>query len=147
MDKPPPHFALFNEIGIIAQLSRTVMEEELPDGLTAPHFGVLNHLTRVRDGQTPLALATAFQVPKTTMTHTLGGLEARGLVELRPNPKDGRSKQVWLTDKGRAQRLEAVARVSARMGPFAEAFPAEDVARLLPDLVKIREFLDKARDP
>ena len=94
-------FRFFNEIGIIEQLSRAQLEARLPDGMIAPHFAVLNHLTRVRDGQTPLALARAFQVPKTTMTHTLKGLEQHRLVEMRPNPEDGRSKRVWLTDQGR----------------------------------------------
>jgi DNA-binding MarR family transcriptional regulator len=95
------YFELFNEIGILAQLSRALFEARLPKGLTVPHFSVLNHLVRLGDGKTPLALARAFQVPKTTRTHTLSGLEARGLVDLAPNPRDGRSKRVRLTP-GRA---------------------------------------------
>ncbi len=86
----PNYFKLFNEIGIIEQLSRSSLEAHLPDGLIAPHFTVLNHLIRVQDGQTPLVLARAFQVPKTSMTHTLGGLESRGLIALKANPEDGR---------------------------------------------------------
>ena len=89
MDNETRHlyFSFFNEIGIIAQLSRAAMEVRLPNGLTLPHFSVVNHLTRVRDGQTPLALAKAFQVPKTTMTHTLAGLLKHGFVDMRPNPE------------------------------------------------------------
>ncbi len=72
---PPPIFALFNEIGIINQLAAALFESRLPPGVLVSHFSVLNHLIRVRDGATPLQLANAFQVPKTTMTHTLAGLE------------------------------------------------------------------------
>ena len=46
-------FQLFNEIGIIGQLSRAMFEARLPDGLLLTHFTVINHLIRVKDGQTP----------------------------------------------------------------------------------------------
>jgi DNA-binding MarR family transcriptional regulator len=140
------YFSFFNEIGIIEQLSRALLERQLPDGLLVPHFSVLNHLIRVKDGQTPLALARAFQVPKTTMTHTLSGLTSRDLVELRPNPKDGRSKCVWITEKGRTFRNEAIASLAPDVDRMAEQFPADGVARLTPELARIREYLDKARD-
>lgn len=74
------------------------MEARLPEGLISPHFTVLNHLIRVSDGPTPIMLARAFQVPTTTMTHTVSRLVKHRLVEMRPNPKDGRSKRVWITD-------------------------------------------------
>lgn len=140
------YFALFNEIGIIGQLSRARMEAELPDGLLSSHFGVLNHLIRVKDGQTPLKLASAFQVPKTTMTHTLMGLEKHGLVEMRPNPKDGRSKCVWITDAGVSLRNETIMKLGANMQDLAEAFPTEKIGDLVPRLAEIRKFLDAARD-
>ncbi|MEZ5791707.1 MAG: hypothetical protein R3D34_13310 [Nitratireductor sp.] len=68
------YFQFFNEIGIISQLGSAIMEALLPPGFLISHFSVLNHLTRVCDGRTPLEIARAFQVPKTTMTHTLSGL-------------------------------------------------------------------------
>lgn len=57
-------FAVFTETGIIAQLISTLLESRLPKGMVAAQFGVLNHLTSRPDGQTPLQLARAFQVPK-----------------------------------------------------------------------------------
>ncbi len=142
----PAYFALFNEIGILSQLSRAALEARLPNGLLVTHFGVVNHLIRVKDGQTPLVLARAFQVPKTSMTHTLAGLERHGLVEMRPNPKDARSKCVWLTDAGRAFRDQAVADISFMMAPLAEAFAPERAAALLPELAALRQVMDAARD-
>ncbi|MEO0939246.1 MAG: MarR family transcriptional regulator [Pseudomonadota bacterium] len=142
----PLYFQLFNEIGIINQLSRAAAEARFEDGLLITHFSVLNHLIRVRDGQTPLALARAFQVPKTSMTHTLAGLEKRGLIEMRPNPKDGRSKQVWLTEAGRAWRDGAIQGMGQSFMALADAFPAERIADVLPLLTEMRQFLDKARE-
>ena len=143
---PSRIFEVFNEIGIIEQLSRARLEARLPDGIIAPHFGVLNHLIRVEDGRTPGDLARAFQVPKTTMTHTLKGLVERGLVEERPNPKDGRSKCIWLTDQGRALRNAAIADVGAQMGVLADGFGLERVAAMLPELRALRVFLDENRE-
>ncbi len=140
------YFSLFNEIGIIEQLSRAQFEARLPEGFLVSHFSVLNHLIRVQDGRTPLELARAFQVPKTTMTHTLAGLEKHALVEMRPNPGDGRSKCVWLTEKGRAFRNEAIASMREDMAGFAEHFQPRTVADLVPRLTEIRQYLDAARD-
>ena len=48
------YFRLFNEIGIIGQLSRTLLEARLPPGFVMAQFSVLNHLVRVGDGRLPL---------------------------------------------------------------------------------------------
>ena len=140
------YFELFNEIGILGQLSRALFEARLPDGLVLPHFTVINHLIRVQDGQTPLALARAFQVPKTSMTHTLAGLEKRGLVEMRVNPDDARSKQVWLTDAGRAFRDQAIAGMAPDVGAFADALEVDDLMQVISKLEHLRKRLDAARD-
>lgn len=139
-------FEVFNEIGIIEQLSRAILEARLPNGLIAPHFTVLNHLTRVADGRTPVDMARAFQVPKTSMTHTLKGLEAHGLVELRANPGDGRSKQVWLTDKGRSLRAEVIDAMGPDLARLAAGFDMERLLAIKPVLTDLRIFLDQARD-
>jgi DNA-binding MarR family transcriptional regulator len=138
-------FSLFNEIGIIEQLARAQLEARLPEGLITPHFTVLNHLVRVQDGRTPLDLARAFQVPKTSMTHTLAGLEALGLVEMRPNPEDKRSKQVWLTEAGRSLREGAIAALVSQFADLAREFPAERVAAMLPALIELRQIMDARR--
>jgi DNA-binding MarR family transcriptional regulator len=139
-------FEVLNEIGIIAQLSRAAFEARLPQGYLLPHFSVLSHLVRVSDGQTPLVLARAFQVPKTSMTHTLAGLERAGLVEMRPNPEDGRSKRVWLTAQGRAFRERAIAALGPDIADILAALPPGDLAQALAPLRRLRMYLDRARD-
>lgn len=140
-------FPLLNEIGIIAQLSAAMFEARMPEGHLLSQFSVLNHLIRVRDGRTPLELARAFQVPKTTMTHTLTVLERRGHVRLSPNPRDGRSKLVWLTEEGRDYRNAAIAALEPDVAALARAFSPERAAALLPALAELREILDRARNP
>jgi DNA-binding MarR family transcriptional regulator len=133
-------------MGIVEQLSRAMLERVMPADLIQPHFGVMNHLVRVADGRTPLHLARAFQVPDTSMTHRLAGLVARGLVEDRPNPEDGRSERICLTDAGRTFRADTIAALRPSLGPLLAAFPPDRAAALLPDLDALRRVLDAARD-
>lgn len=138
-------FFLLREVSIIAQLAASMLEEKTPDGVLASHFGVLNHLLRVRDGATPLEIARAFQVPKTTMTHTLAGLEKRGWVETRPNPTDARSKQVFLTAAGQGFVEGMVDRLSRDFSDVERALPGLS-DRLLPDIQRLRAMLDARRN-
>ncbi|MCX7288369.1 MAG: MarR family transcriptional regulator [Rhodobacterales bacterium] len=139
--------AFFLEVGILAQLSRALFEARLQPGFTLSQFTVLNHLVRVRDGRTPLELARAFQVPKTSMTHSLAVLEQHGLVETRPNARDGRSKCVFITEAGRAFRLTALQAVAPESEALAGRFPAARLAAILPDLAELRQIMDAMRDP
>ena len=139
-------FEFFNEIGIINQLSTALFQKRLPDGVTVAQFSVLNHLTRVKDGQTPLKLASAFQVPKTSMTHTLAGLEKRGLVEMRKNERDGRSKTVWLTSAGRTFREMSIASLMADMARLQSQLNVPAMVKAVPTLSEVRKVLDQDRD-
>ncbi len=139
-------FAFFNEVGIINQLASAMFEARLPPGFLVSQFAVLNHLIRVQDGRTPLDLARAFQVPKTTMTHTLGLLERHGLVRLAPNPHDGRSKCVWITAAGAAFRAQAIATLAPDLLAVAQAFPADQIAAIIPSLTALRKVMDARRN-
>jgi DNA-binding MarR family transcriptional regulator len=52
------------------------------------------------DGITVARLAELARVRKQSMAQAVDQLEAAGYVERRPNPRDQRSKLVFLTDKG-----------------------------------------------
>ncbi len=145
-DEFGPIFAFFNEIGIIEQLSRARLEAHLPDGLIAPHFGVLNHVVRLGDGRTPLQIARAFQVPKTSMSHTLAVLQKRGLIEMTPNPEDARSKVVSITSAGRKVRDEAIMSLAPDFKEVLGHMDPERFKTTLPFLAELRETMDKARD-
>lgn len=139
-------FGFFNEIGIVSQLSSALFMRLIPGGLHLSHFIVLNHLVRVGDGRTPLQIATALQVTKATMTHTLGVLARHGFVEVVPNPADGRSKLVRLTAAGRSFRDEAISSLAPAFGFVAEALTPQEIAAVLPVLEKVRKLLDAERD-
>lgn len=139
-------FEVFKEIGIIEQLARAQLETRLPDGLIGPHFAVLNHLVNRGDGAVPIDMARAFQVPKTSMTHTIKGLAAQGLVDVRANPEDGRSKTVWLTQAGRNLRRRTIESLAPAFRAVTEEMDAAALIALLPVLVRLREVMDAARD-
>ncbi len=139
-------FTFFNEIGILSQLSGAAFEKAMPEGMTLPQFSVLNHLTRLGDGWSPLRISRAMQVTKGAMTNTLQHLEGKGLVDIRPDEKDGRAKQVFITAAGRAVRDACIASMIPYMNKFAADIPATDIAPALPLLQRAREWLDKERE-
>jgi DNA-binding MarR family transcriptional regulator len=80
------------------------------------------------------------------MTHSLAVLEREGLIEIRKNPRDGRSKLVYLTDAGRKFRQKTIDSLAPDVRRIAATFPPDQVARLLPDLEALRKFLDADRN-
>ena len=138
-------FAFFNEIGIINQLTTTLFAATLPDGLHPSHFAIINHLARLGDGRTPISIAGAMQVTKTTMTHSLKVLEDRNLIRTGPNPEDARGKLVWLTEHGREFRATAMAQVVDRFSGLLTEDIRAAMDRCRNDLVMIRRHLDENR--
>jgi DNA-binding MarR family transcriptional regulator len=138
-------FELFNEIGIVAQLARTQLTDKMPVGLMSSHFGILNHLIRVADGPTPMALANAFQIPKTTMTHTLKGLKTHRLISIKPCQDDGRSKRVWITDSGQRLRDQTIASLGPELASLLHLIPEQQLKTMIEALTTIRKQLDSNR--
>ena len=87
---------------------------------------------------TPTGLAAFFDMPLSTVLFRIGRLERRGHVDRIPNPDDGRSYLVSLSDEG--QRLLGTARPAFR--DYAEAVEA----RLGPERVEaLRAALEELR--
>jgi DNA-binding MarR family transcriptional regulator len=147
-DTPDPAlvFAVFTEIGIINQLSTTILESVLPPGMVAAQWGVLNHLSRRPQGRTPAQIADAFQVPRTSMTHSVAVLERLGYVETAANPADGRSKIVRATPAGLAFQGRVMAALAPEMARILAPLDPAIMAALLPGLTALRTVLDTARD-
>jgi DNA-binding MarR family transcriptional regulator len=140
------YFELFNEIGILSQLSRAMFEERLEPGFLLTHFSVLNHLIRVGDGKTPLSISSAFQVPKASMTHTLTGLSKAGYIETKENQQDKRSKLIYITAAGREFRDTAIQNFAPDVNEVAKQFSEADAEAIVPALKSLRETLDKMRN-
>jgi DNA-binding MarR family transcriptional regulator len=107
----------------VAQLARSRLSDELPEGLISSHFAVLNHLIRVGDGRTPMELSRSFQVAKTTMTHTLKGLEKHDLITIKNCTDDGRSKRVWITDASCKLRQQTISKVGQELTDLLQDIP------------------------
>ena len=89
--------ALRASIGLLLRRLRQVQA----DGeLTLPESAALTRLDR-GGPSTASALARLEQISPQSMGATLGALEARGLVERRPDPQDGRRIVLSVTDSGR----------------------------------------------
>ena len=138
-------FQMMNEIGIIQQLSVTELNRRLPDGMHFSHFSVINHLSRLGDGRTPARIAAAFQVTKATMTNTLSKLSSRGMINIRANPADGRSKLVYLTPEGKKFLIRAQAAVQPMLEQMDSDLDLEQLTGMLPQLQELREYLDTHR--
>jgi DNA-binding MarR family transcriptional regulator len=143
--KDRPDFLVFNEIAIIAQLATNRMERTLPAGMSSAQFGVLNHFYRRGGEETPAQLASAFQVTKGAMTHTLKQLESKGLVAVAAHGEDGRKKLVSITPEGVIAHNLAAAAVRPYLEQLREAFTDTDFQTALPFLRALRAWLDDNR--
>ncbi len=142
----PLAFDVFNEIGIIEQLARHEFERVMPNGLKQSQFMVLNHLVRLGDDKSPVNLAAAFQVTKGAMTNTIQRLDARGLIDVRSDPADGRGKLISITPAGRHMRAQCIKNLGPVLASLLREIPPQDFANILPVLRKVRSYLDSHRD-
>ncbi len=142
----PLLFRFFTEIGIIEQLARNRLQRRLPDSLKMPQFLLLNHLVRLGGEWRPARLAAAFQLTKGAMTNTLQRLEARGLVTVSADPRDGRGKLVGLTDAGRDMRERCVDSVGPLLERLSREVSEQEIAAAMPVLETVRRYLDSQRD-
>jgi DNA-binding MarR family transcriptional regulator len=83
-------------IGLLLRRLRQVKAE---GELTLPETAALTRLER-RGPATGAALAKLEQISQQSMGVTLGALEARGLVERRPDPDDRRQVFISITEAG-----------------------------------------------
>jgi len=141
----PIAFDFFVEIAVIDQLVSAEMARVLPDGVSMASFSLLNHLLSKGGSDSPVRLAQALQVTKGAITAMLKRLEARGLVVLSADPRDGRGKIVSLTPDGLQARNDAVAALDPLLATFLAAFPEPDLAAALPLLKRVRLDLNRRR--
>jgi len=84
-----------------SRLMRVAFTERV-SGLTQAQWGALAHLSR-HQGLNQVGLADLLEVQPITVARLVDKLAALGLVERRPDPKDRRAQQLFLT--GKAQPL------------------------------------------
>lgn len=139
-------FTLFNEIGIINQLSTARLARALAPDLNPSEFGVLNHFIRMGDGKSPSYLAKAFQMTKPSMTAILGKLAGKGYVEIVGSEEDRRRKIVTITAAGQAARQRGLVAMAPLASTLMAGQDVQALEQILPTLQTLREFLDQERN-
>jgi DNA-binding MarR family transcriptional regulator len=127
-DVPEVASALRVSIGLLLRRLRQVQA----DGeLTLPESSALTRLDRGGPA-TPSALARLEQISPQSMGATLSALEARGLVDRRPDPGDGRRVVVSLSETGRqALRNKRNARVEQLARALSSGFTHSELQQLM----------------
>ena len=114
----------------VARLMRKRFEQNARElGLTRSQCQVLAHLSR-NDGIQQGLLADILEVEPITLTRILDRLEAAGLVERRPHPKDRRIRRLSLTAAAHPLLAEIFAIGALTRGEAMEGIADEDRDRL-----------------
>ncbi|HEY2666510.1 MAG TPA: MarR family transcriptional regulator [Actinomycetota bacterium] len=115
----------------IGLLMRRLRQAQAEGELTLPETSALARLDRGGPA-TPSALAKLEQISPQSMGATLGGLEARGLVERRPDPEDGRQVVISATEAGlQALRNRRNARTEALAQALSNGFTRSELNELM----------------
>ena len=115
----------------IGLLRRQLGQRPVDGELTTPETAALARIDR-GGPTTASALAKLEQISPQSMGATLGALEARGLVERRPDPKDGRRAVLSITRAGlEALRLRRNARAEQLAQALSTGFTRTELKQLI----------------
>lgn len=78
-------------------------------------------------GLTQQALADRFHRSKVAAFHLITKLEGQGIVVRRPNPADGRSNLIHLTERGRAMVAKLIPLAQQNLDRAVEGIPKKDI--------------------
>jgi DNA-binding MarR family transcriptional regulator len=104
-----------------------------PAGLTSGQFSLLMSLNRP-EPPTIRAVAELLAMDRTTLTANLKPLERRGLVRIKIDQDDRRSRRLVLTAKGRAALIDALPAWQEGHAAIAPALAGRKTDRLRSDL-------------
>jgi DNA-binding MarR family transcriptional regulator len=115
----------------VGLLHRRMRQVQPPGELSLPESSALVRLERCGPA-TSSALARLEQISPQSMGATLAGLEARGLVERRSDPLDGRRVVLSLTEAGaRALRDKRDARTGQLARALSTGFSPAELGKLM----------------
>jgi DNA-binding MarR family transcriptional regulator len=127
----PDPFDLADSLRVsLGLLIRRIRQVQAGGELTMPETAALARLDRGGPA-TSSALARQEQISPQSMGATLAGLEARGLLERRPDPADGRRAVLSLTPAGReVLRTRRSARTRALARALEAGFTPAELSQL-----------------
>lgn len=105
--------------------------------LDAAHLGVIQYPGP--QGLRPSELAERLRMSKQAVNYQLGELERLGYIERRPDPEDGRSRRIALTERGVAAGHTIRDAVSEMEQEWARKLGNSQFAQLRALLVKLNE--------
>ena len=123
----------------IGLLLRRLRQVQVEGELTLPESSALTRLDR-GGPTTPGELAKLEQISPQSMGATLAALETRGLVERRPDPRDGRRVVLSVTEAGRDVLLD---RRNERTRQLAQALSAGFTPAELSQLMAAAPLLER----
>jgi len=141
--KPNPHELLFSRPGYLVrrlhQLHVSMFFEMCGDlGITPVQFGIL---TILGEGEMfeQVVLGEELGVDRSTMSNVVARLESRNLIGREASRRDGRSKCVWITAKGRKCLEDAQAQVEKVQGELVSALPEGEREQFVRNLRRLVE--------
>lgn len=95
-----------------------------------------------RDGTPSTKLGPRMGMEPTSLSRTLKGMEERGLIERRPDARDGRSVRIFLTEAGLGARRETASLVLGLNARIREKLGREAADELIGGLQKLAQVLE-----
>jgi DNA-binding MarR family transcriptional regulator len=125
---------------VLLQMFRTghavrelMLEAVAGTGITADEYAVLGLIGAMRS-VSPTDLAARLRVPPTTISRHAARMVDSGLARRVPNPDDGRSYLLELTEPGRKIVRTIAPRIRSLVERLAEVTDVEEIAAALVDL-------------
>lgn len=101
-----------------------------PLGLSTGQFPALLALWAT-EGQTQKDLVQQLGIEQATLANTLSRMERDGLISRKPCEEDGRVQRIFLTQKARALRDEAIGSAQAQNAVALEGFSEQEIEEFL----------------
>lgn len=121
--------------------SRALQSRAVKLGFSAGQFPILIELWN-EEGLTQRQLLDRVDVEQATMANTLARMERDGLIERRPHPQDRRAQLIFLTDRARELKNEALQAATEADEALFEGFRRFEKELMLE---YIRRAIDNAR--
>ncbi len=109
-------------------------------GLTRAQCAVLAHLAR-QEGINQAALAQILDIEPITLVHMLDRLEAAGLIQRKPDPKDRRAHALNVTAKARPVLQQIYGLAESVYHEAQAGMSADDRAQLIGNLQRMKTNL------
>ena len=101
------------------------------NGISQGEMAMLAYLTFAHDGATAGELTEKFEVGSSRTAAILNTLEKKGFAIRKPDPKDGRRVQVYVTETGKVEAKARHMEAMQHMAEFLKLLGPEDAKTLL----------------